>query len=109
VPYEAEVDKNKETGQLLLKNLEDTAKRNMEGLLKEVRGATGTVATEDLKKRYYQARAVYHEVAAQTGAESPSKVAEAVAVKQAVVNKKKTDIAASIGRAATMADFTDSL
>jgi hypothetical protein len=81
----------------------------METLLKEVREAAGTVEEEDLKKRYYQARAVYHEIAAQTGAESPSKVAEAEAVKQAVVNKKKADIVASVGRAATMADFTDSL
>jgi len=77
--------------------------------LKKVRESAGTGEEEDLKKRYYQARAVYHEIATQTGAESPSKVAEADAVKQAVVNKKKADIMASVGRAATTADFTDSL
>lgn len=105
-PYEIEVDTNKQTGQLLLKKFEDNAKSTMDVLLKEVRELPDD---EDVKEKYYQARAIYNEIAEQTGVESPSKKAEAKAVKVAVDNKKKADIITKVKEVVTVADFTDQL
>ena len=78
----------------------------MDVLLKEVRELPDD---EDVKEKYYQARAIYNEIAEQTGVESPSKKAEAKAVKVAVDNKKKADIITKVKEVVTVADFTDQL
>lgn len=49
----------------------------MEGLLKKVRENSND---EDSKTKYYQARAIYNEIAEQTGSDSPSKKAEIAVV-----------------------------
>lgn len=90
----------------MLKKFEDNAKATMEGLLKNVRK---NVNDEDLKKKYYKARAIYNEIAEKTGPESPSKTAERIAVQKAVVNKKKADIIKNVKNVTTMGDFTDNL
>jgi hypothetical protein len=105
-PYAAELDKNKQTGELLLKKFEDNAKATMEGLLKNVRK---NVDDEDLNKKYYKARAIYNEIAEKTGADSPAKTAERIAVQKAVVNKRKADIIKCVKKVTTMNDFTDNL
>ena len=60
VPYEAELDSNKQTGQLLLKKFEDNAKLTMENLLKKLKK---NMEDEDIKKKYFEARAIYNEIA----------------------------------------------
>lgn len=104
--YSAEVDKNKQTGQLLLKKFEDNAKQTMEGLLKKVRK---NFNDEDVKKKYYKARAIYNEIAEQTGSDSPSKKSERETVMKAVVNKKKADIITCVKKVTTMNDLTETL
>jgi len=59
-PYDIAVDKNKQTGQLLLKKFEDNAKVTMDNLLKKVKV---TPNDEDIKKKYYKSRAIYNEIA----------------------------------------------
>jgi hypothetical protein len=105
-PYKAEIDTNKATGQLLLKKFEEQAKSTMEGLLKKVRD---NVDDEDVKKKYYQARAIYNEVAEQTGAESPAKKEEQKAMKEAIVNKKKADIVTKVKDVTTVTDFIEKI
>lgn len=105
-PYSAEVDKNKKTGQLLLKKFEDNAKQTMDGYLKKVKK---NVNDEYVKAKYYKAKAIYNEIAEQTGGDSPSKIAERDAVKKAVFNKKKADIVVCVKKITTMVDLTTRL
>jgi len=62
--YDQEVDKNKKTGQVLLKKFEENAKGTMEKLLKGVRKNANDV---ELKKKYFKARAIYNKIAEETG------------------------------------------
>jgi hypothetical protein len=89
-----------------LKKFEDNAKSTMETLLKEV---SEMPDDEEVKTKYYQARALYNEIAEQTGVDSPSKKAEAKAVEEAIDNKKKADIVAKVKEVVTVPDFTDQL
>lgn len=61
VPYEAEIDSNKQTGQLLLKKFEDNAKLTMDNLLKKLKN---NMDDEEIKLKYFEARAIYNEIAA---------------------------------------------
>jgi hypothetical protein len=78
----------------------------MEGLLKKVKENS---EDQELKTKYYQSRAIYNEIAEQTGSSSPSKKAEAKAVQEATTNKRKADIITTIKKATTMDDLTQTL
>lgn len=105
-PYDIQVDQDKRTGQLLLKKFEDNAKVTMDNLLKKVKKVP---EDEDVKKKYYKARAIYNEIAEQTGQDSPSKLAERETVKKAIENKKKAEIITTVKKLTTMEDLTDNM
>lgn len=78
----------------------------METLLTKVR----EVPDDNLvKEKYYQARAIYTEIAEQTGVESPAKKAEQKAMETAIVNKKKADIVTKVKNVNTVEDFIEKI
>ena len=84
------IEKNKETGRLLLQKFEENARTTMNKYMKQLSTDTDNEIT---KQRYYKARSIYLEVAKSTGADSPAKAAERAVIAKAQDAKKKSDVA----------------
>ena len=102
----AVIEKNKETGKLLLQKFEENAQTTMNKYMKQLQTDPDNEIT---KQRYYKARSIYLEVAKSTGANSPAKVAESKVIQKAQDSKKKSDVATSFSTMESVEDVEAAL
>lgn len=95
---------SKATGDLLLKKFEDNAKQTMDKFYQATRkqadqpthSEAEEKTQEDVRKKYFKAKAIYEEIAVKTGNDSPSKIAERKVIATAEVEKKKQAVTGAI-------------
>jgi hypothetical protein len=108
---------NTETGDLLMKKFEDNAKQTMDKFLQQTRkqaekapvDKAEEATQEEVRQKYYKAKAIYEEIAKKTGVDSPSKTAERKVIKTAEQNQKRAAVTEVIAKCYAPSDIAGAI